>query len=215
MDYRLAGHPRDRIKEFVAFMGMSDADFEQAWAMEPKTAMAEQRAVIGGLTYEQFKRLDIHRSGCAEKTAAERRRITLDNQNTKKRARRAARAAAWVNFQTALERVKFITQERIQSVKRFWRCSMATVKSQSLGKVVGSMLESEIQGESTGRILESASRTSKTLKMDAKKPAAPPELCPESVQGDRVPFGERVQLIMQHLGWPRRAAVLEALRWLT
>jgi hypothetical protein len=74
MDYRLAGHPKDRIKEFVALMGMSDADFERAWAIEPRTATAKERAVIGGLTHEQFKRLDIHRSGCAEKTAAERRR---------------------------------------------------------------------------------------------------------------------------------------------
>jgi hypothetical protein len=96
---------------------------------------------------------------------------------------------------------------------RFWRCSMATVKHPSLGKVVGSVLESEIQGESNGRILESASRRSKVPKINVKKPAAPPELCPESVQGDRVPFGERVQLIMQHWGWTRQAAELESLKW--
>src|SRR5262249_11912740 len=57
---------------------------------EPRTATAEERAVIWGLTHKQYKRLGLHLSGCAEKTAAERRRITLDNQNVRKRMHRAA-----------------------------------------------------------------------------------------------------------------------------
>ena len=127
--------------------------------------------------------------------------MTQDRDNQGRKAVRLIKR----NFRAALKRVKSLTG----AVK------LPTVgKSKLAPRVLGSTRVTESWVLSP-RISESHHPGSKTLKIDAKKPAAPPELCRESVQGDRVPFVQRVQLIMQHWGWSRQAAELEALAWLT
>jgi hypothetical protein len=89
-DYRLAGHDdKDAVRAFVTFLGKPEADFERAWAKKPRIYRAAERAAAHGLTHAQFQHLDLRMSGCAEKTPEERRRITRDKENTRRRVKRA------------------------------------------------------------------------------------------------------------------------------
>lgn len=189
-DYRLAGHvDKDRVRELVAFLDKPDSDFERAWAKEPKTYTAQQRAAAHGLSHEQYCRLGLHMSGCAEKTPQERRRITRDKENAKRRAKRA---------DARIERFK--TKESVAKV--------ATVKDSSLEAVVGSTvvrLDSGVNTWNKPRITESQYKESKIIKIDPKNQ-------PKS-DSESVPYAERVELMMKHCGLTRAEAEVESLKW--
>jgi hypothetical protein len=188
-------------RTLAAEFGFSNEEAERLAALAPRPITAEERSSTFRTTLEEHKRLYLNRIGCFEFDKATRRRMTRDRENQGRKAVRLIKR----NFRAALKRVK----SRTGAVK------LPTVGKSSLALRVLCSTKSTESWVLSPRISESTSGRSKTSKIDAKKPAAPPELCPESVQGDRVPFGERVQLIMQHMGWSRQAAELEALRWLT
>ena len=51
-DNRMAGHTgKGKVKCLVDFLGKSDADFERAWAKEPRKYTAQERAAAHGLPY--------------------------------------------------------------------------------------------------------------------------------------------------------------------
>ena len=200
-DFRLAGHKdKDWVRGRVGYLGKSDADFERAWAKEPRTYTAEERAPIWGLTHETFQRLYLHRSGCAEKTARERRRITRDRDNLRKRAKRAAEKARRVvrqNLRTALERVKERTVAK----------NMATVNTSSLSEVVvDARLDSELD--------ENQQESLNPHQSNLKKRRPPPEtMPPEHPESAHIPFLERVELMQRHCGLSREEAEAEARAW--
>jgi len=83
-DYRLAGHTdKARVRGLVA-CHMSDADFQRAWAKEPRIHTAQERAAAHGLTHEQFQRLDLRMSGC-NTPLQERKRQSRERWNAKRR----------------------------------------------------------------------------------------------------------------------------------
>ena len=65
---------------------------------------ADERAVIWKMTYAEYRVLGLRRSGCAELGAAERRRLTKERGNAKKRADRAAKRRLADEYDAAQER---------------------------------------------------------------------------------------------------------------
>lgn len=93
-DFRLAGHTaKDRVWRCVAYLGRSRADFERAWAKEPKIHTAQERAAAHGLTHDQFDCLDLRMSGC-NTNPQERERLWRERWNVKRRPP-GARAAEY------------------------------------------------------------------------------------------------------------------------
>jgi hypothetical protein len=66
------------------------ADLDAAMRCPWRAYTATERAAIFEITYDEYRRLGLRRSGCAEVDAVERRRLTKQRYNAKRRAERAA-----------------------------------------------------------------------------------------------------------------------------
>ena len=194
-DYRMAGHTgKGKVKCLVDFLGKSDADFERAWAKEPRKYTAQERAAAHGLPYVECRRLNLLMSGCADKSREERRRITLNEWNAKKRARRAEAKIRRERFRAALERVKV-------------RVAVATVKVSSLR---ASILVTVLDTKTDHIEQESVNLMEKGVKKRRKRPEPMPETRQDS---GHIPLGERIELMQRHCGLSREEAEAEARAW--
>jgi hypothetical protein len=63
-----------------------------------KEYTAEERAATFNLSYEQYRRLGLRRSGCAEKSKEERRRLTY--VQVRLQPKQFARLDAWIRKQS-------------------------------------------------------------------------------------------------------------------
>lgn len=81
---------RVRAMRYAHEFKIGPADVESALATKWRAYTASERATIWNVTYEEYRALDLRRSGCAELTPEERRKLTRERYNAKRRAQRAA-----------------------------------------------------------------------------------------------------------------------------
>ena len=79
---------RARASIYAREFGVSAVDLQAALDSEWRPYTAAQRAAIFQTTYDEFRTLKLRRSGCAELDPAERRRLTKERYNAKRRAAR-------------------------------------------------------------------------------------------------------------------------------
>jgi hypothetical protein len=87
-------HWRDRAAIYAREFGIGADDLEAALRPAWRPYSAAERARIFQITYDEYRALGLHRSGCAEVDAAERRRLTKQRYNAKRRAERHEAAKA-------------------------------------------------------------------------------------------------------------------------
>jgi hypothetical protein len=84
----------DRVKaraaSYAREFGFAGAETEAALHRDWRAYTSNQRAVVFQITYDEYRRLQLRRSGCIERDPAERRRLTKQHYNAKRRAARAA-----------------------------------------------------------------------------------------------------------------------------
>ena len=216
-DYRLAGHTdKDRVRRYVACHG-TDANFERAWAKEPRVYTAQERAAAHNLTHEQFRRLGLRASGC-NTPPQERKRLSRERSNAKRRqpgARTAEYARRTERRRAETAEIKRQAEAEVQ--RRMTRSDssrpsdgVSNIKSLGATIVTVTKLESE---DKTGwirpRITESYKSIPKIVRIDLK----PPETMPKE-RLDSIPFSERVELMQRYCGLGRVEAEVEAGKWL-
>jgi hypothetical protein len=178
--------------------------------VRPRNYSADERAIMLTMTYAERQLLGLRRTGSIDVDKERRERARRDRYNAKRRAEREAE-------RRIMSRKPVDTRSQIRGGVN--RCNP------SLKKICSTRLESESQERIRGlklRIMKSSIITKIGLK---KRRAAPenhssvprtmttPHKTAPLTRPETVPFGERVDLMMQHLGLCRAEAEMESLRW--
>lgn len=79
---------RSRAAIYARIFKIVQDDIEAALQAKWRPYSAAERAAIFQTTYDEYRALHLHRSGCAELSPAERRRLTKERYNDKRRAAR-------------------------------------------------------------------------------------------------------------------------------
>ena len=116
---------KSRAAAYSLELGFTAAEVEAALRSEWRSYTATERASIFKITYDEYRRLGFRRSGCIEVDAAERRRLTKQRYNAKRRAARAAKRVS----KSADRRAPLCPSEKV-----------GTVKVPSSERVVGSLV---------------------------------------------------------------------------
>ena len=85
---------KSRASIYAREFAFSRVEMEAAMRPEWRAYTASERAAIFQITYDEYRRLGLRRSGCAEFDAAERRRRTRQRDYAKRRVGRAAKRAS-------------------------------------------------------------------------------------------------------------------------
>lgn len=82
---------KTRAGLYAREFGFGPPELEAALKSAWRSYKAPERAAIFKITYDEYRRLGLRRSGCAEVDAVERRRRTKERYNAKRRAERVAK----------------------------------------------------------------------------------------------------------------------------
>lgn len=80
-----------RAAAYAQEFGFTPAEIEAALRPQWRAYSAAERAAVFKITYQEYRRLGLRRSGCIEFDAEARRRLTKQRYNAKRRAERAAK----------------------------------------------------------------------------------------------------------------------------
>ena len=84
------GTLKARAASYAREFGFARAETEAALHQQWRAYTASERAAMFQITYDEYRRLRLQRSGCIEINPAERRRLTKQRYNAKRRAAHAA-----------------------------------------------------------------------------------------------------------------------------
>lgn len=79
---------KSRAALYAQELGFTEAEVEATMRREWRRYTAGERATIFKITYDEYRRLGLRRSGCIELNPAERRRLTKQRYNAKRRGAR-------------------------------------------------------------------------------------------------------------------------------
>ena len=102
-----------RVHDYAREFGFDPDQVRAALRPEWRSYKADERATIFQITYDEYRRLGLHRSGCIEVDAAERRRRTKARQNAKRRADRTAKRVS----KSANDRAPLRPPEKLGTVR--------------------------------------------------------------------------------------------------
>lgn len=92
---------------------VTPVDLQAAMLAPWRAYSASERAAIWRTTYQEYRDLGLRRSGCAEMDPAERRRLTKERYNAKRRADRAAARASSEIPNTAAPEIQSATERSL------------------------------------------------------------------------------------------------------
>ena len=126
----LGANLKSRAPLYAREFGFTPAETDAAMRQEWRSYTAAERADTFKVTYDEYRRLGLRRSGCIELNPSERRCLTKQRYNAKRRAERAAKRVS----RSADQRAPLCPSEKV-----------GTVRVPSSKKVVG-LVVSRVRG---------------------------------------------------------------------